>query len=137
MHNYSIQRTEELAPILRGLESQLPDYQDLATRLLTYFGQKKLALVLAKREQDWKAIFETQKAFLKDEPCWVRIQTILNALTDQPQDQDELAQKTGINKVLISQTISALSRGGYEVGWDNIPGGITGRPKKMFFSRQS
>lgn len=135
MDTRSIKRTEQIAPILRLLESSHPDYKDLALRLLQYFGLEDLGYVLMRRRQDWQAITEALLPALHEDAAYVRSKTVLDVLSDTPKQLEELHQACGLHKMSISQTINALERGGYSIPYESV-GQTDGRPCKAFYLRE-
>jgi biotin operon repressor len=134
MDTQSIKKTELLAPIVRGLEKDLPDYKSLSLLALKYFGFDELGYVIADRRQDWQRIFQTLVSMLKDDSAWIRIHTLLGSLSSTPQELDQLHEKSGLGRTTISQTINALERGGYTIPFDTS-NGTGGRGKRLFYRR--
>lgn len=135
MDTRSIKRTEQIAPILRLLESSHPDYKDLTLRLLKYFGLEELGYVLTQKRQDWQAIAQSLLPALHEDAAYLRSKTVLDALSDSPQQLEELQQACGLHKMSISQTINALERGGYSIPYESV-GQTDGRPCKAFYLRE-
>ena len=121
-----------LVPILRSLLAKDPDYKSLALLALTYLGYEELGYVLAERRQDWKKLFEVLHLNLKEDPHWARTQMILGAISQSPQELDQIAESSGLNRTTVSQTINALDKGGYPIAYEHT-GDSNGRPRKAFY----
>lgn len=130
MDRNTIERTEKIAPVLRLLRADQPDWRSVSCRILEYLDLQELSFVLTQRKQDWKAIGEALVLSLDSDPNYQRAKTLLTALNEE-MTLEELATKTGFHKMTVSQTLNALERGGIGLSVGYAPG-VEGRPAKLF-----
>lgn len=131
MDKAAIAKTEAIGPIVRMLEQAKPDYKSIALRMLNYLGLEELGYILGNRRQDWEAVTKALQSRLEDDGHWVRVRSVLECLST-PQDLDQIAKRTGLHRMSVSQTINALCRGGYSISFQH-EGDKEGRPRKVFF----
>lgn len=131
MDQQSIKRTEQLAPIIRMMSVEHPDWKSIVCRIFAFIGLEETSYVLTKRRQDWEDLARSLLPALQDSPVYNRISTILDAIKEQPGTLDEIASRAELHRMTVSQTLNALSRGGYSIQI-NYQHGDEGAPVKIF-----
>lgn len=131
MDKRSIERTEKIGPIVRLLEQEQPDWKTLSMRILVYLGLEELSYVLANRRQDWQEIGQSLLPSLQEDSTYIRVRKVLDEVEKEGGTLEEIAGRTGLNRMTISQTVNALSRGGiqFQISSEQGP---EGAPMKVF-----